>query len=233
MIKDRIKAARLKRNVSMRQAALDMGFPYTTYVNYEKGVSEPNSEALVKIAVYYNISADYLIGMDEAKDAAWYEAATESIMEDIGVNSGYGLSHPLSKFRNNKFIPITDYIDFDGSGTFINSQAYALCNLTTESKMDDYCYYEVTDDLMAPFFEIGDFLLVNMGNLKLEEDEEFEGYYVLSIDGKKTIPRRIVFDGSSYKIITTNPYYPPISIDFSSRSRIKIAGKIERVERLL
>ncbi|MBR3422661.1 MAG: helix-turn-helix domain-containing protein [Ruminococcus sp.] len=233
MIKDRIKAARLNRNVSMRQAALDMGFPYTTYVNYEKGVSEPNSEALVKIAVYYNISADYLIGMDEAKDAAWYEDATESIMEDIEVNSGRGLRHPLSRLHNIKYIPITDYIAFDEGDTFFDPKDYAPCNLQTKSKMDDYCYYEVTDDLMAPFFEIGDFLLVNMSNRKLEENEEFEGYYVLSIDGKKTIPRRIVFNGSSYKIITTNPYYPPFSIDFSSRSRIIIAGKIERVERLL
>lgn len=63
MISERIKEARINKGVSMRQAAADMGFPYTTYVNYEKGVSEPNSENLVKIAVYYNVTADFLVGV--------------------------------------------------------------------------------------------------------------------------------------------------------------------------
>lgn len=65
MIAEKISEARKKKGVSMRQAAKDMGFPYTTYVNYEKGVSEPNSEALVRIAMYYQVSADYLVGVNE------------------------------------------------------------------------------------------------------------------------------------------------------------------------
>lgn len=65
MISDKIRRIREKKGISMRQAALDMGFPYTTYVNYEKNVSEPNSESLVKIAVYYGVSADYLLGVEQ------------------------------------------------------------------------------------------------------------------------------------------------------------------------
>lgn len=68
MISNRIKEARLKKGVSMRQAAADMGFPYTTYVNYEKGISEPNSENLVKIALYYNVTADFLIGVSTSSE---------------------------------------------------------------------------------------------------------------------------------------------------------------------
>lgn len=64
MVAEQLKKAREHKGVSMRQAAIDMGFPYTTYVNYEKGVSEPNSEALVKIAVYYGVSADYILGVN-------------------------------------------------------------------------------------------------------------------------------------------------------------------------
>lgn len=74
MISERIQEARKEKGVSMRQAAIDMGFPYTTYVNYEKGVSEPNSEALAKIAVYYQVSADYLVGTDEIK---WFMEAAK------------------------------------------------------------------------------------------------------------------------------------------------------------
>ena len=46
----------------MRQAAAAFGLPYTTYVNYEKGARELNSEMLIMFANYYNVSTDYLIG---------------------------------------------------------------------------------------------------------------------------------------------------------------------------
>ena len=83
MIADRIHEARLKKGVSMRQAAMDMGFPYTTYVNYEKGVSEPNSEALAKIAIYYQVSADFLVGTDEIEWFIEAEKFTKSMNERL------------------------------------------------------------------------------------------------------------------------------------------------------
>lgn len=46
----------------MKEAAEVLDMPYTTYVNYEKGTREPNSEVLIKIANFYDVSIDYLIG---------------------------------------------------------------------------------------------------------------------------------------------------------------------------
>ena len=45
----------------MKEAAQRLNMPYTTYVNYEKGMREPNSETLIKIADFYNTSIDYLL----------------------------------------------------------------------------------------------------------------------------------------------------------------------------
>lgn len=67
---NRIKELRESKGISMRQAALDLGMPYTTYVNYEKGAREPNSETLILLADYYNTSIDYMLGKsDSAFDA--------------------------------------------------------------------------------------------------------------------------------------------------------------------
>ena len=46
----------------MAQVARDLTIPYTTYVGYEKGEREPNSETLIALANYYNVSVDYLLG---------------------------------------------------------------------------------------------------------------------------------------------------------------------------
>lgn len=52
--------------MNMREVAKALNMPYTTYVNYEKGVREPNSETLIAMANYYNTSIDYLIGKTES-----------------------------------------------------------------------------------------------------------------------------------------------------------------------
>ena len=48
----------------MRQTAKMLGLPYTTYVNYEKGDREPNSEMLIILADFFDVSVDYLICKD-------------------------------------------------------------------------------------------------------------------------------------------------------------------------
>lgn len=59
---DRLRELRDEAGKTMRQTAEEIGIPYTTYVSYEKGAREPNSEMLVKIAEYYCTTVDYLLG---------------------------------------------------------------------------------------------------------------------------------------------------------------------------
>ena len=59
---NRMKSLREEQGISMREAAKRLNMPYTTYVNYEKGEREPNSETLIAIASFYGTSIDYLLG---------------------------------------------------------------------------------------------------------------------------------------------------------------------------
>ena len=63
MFDQRLKQLREARGLTMRQAAADLDIPYTTYVHYEKDENEANSTALVKMAMYFGVSADYLLGL--------------------------------------------------------------------------------------------------------------------------------------------------------------------------
>ena len=58
----RIKNLREKKGINMREASRLLGMPYTTYVNYEKGLREPTSEVLIQLANFYNTSVDYIVG---------------------------------------------------------------------------------------------------------------------------------------------------------------------------
>lgn len=61
---NRIKELRVKKNLNMRKAAEAIGIPYTTYINYEKGEREPNSEMLVRLADFFGVTVDTLIGRE-------------------------------------------------------------------------------------------------------------------------------------------------------------------------
>lgn len=56
------------RGWNMKEAAKELGLPYTTYVNYEKGSREPNSETLIMFSEFYGVSIDYLLGNSDDKE---------------------------------------------------------------------------------------------------------------------------------------------------------------------
>lgn len=61
---NKMKELRTKMGISMREAASRLSMPYTTYVNYEKGAREPNSETLILIARFFGVTIDYLLGKE-------------------------------------------------------------------------------------------------------------------------------------------------------------------------
>lgn len=58
-ISKRIVDLRLAEGLNRKEASSAIGIPYTTYVDYEKGIYPPNSVNLCKIAAYYEVSLDY------------------------------------------------------------------------------------------------------------------------------------------------------------------------------
>ena len=65
---NRISQLRVRMGISMKEAAAKLEMPYTTYVNYEKGTREPNSETLIKLAKFFDTSIDYLLGKSETSE---------------------------------------------------------------------------------------------------------------------------------------------------------------------
>lgn len=57
-----IKHLREARGLNMRETAKLLDMPYTTYVNYEKGMREPTSEVLIHLADFFEVSTDQLLG---------------------------------------------------------------------------------------------------------------------------------------------------------------------------
>ena len=67
---DRLKELRKSNNLTQEDLAKILGVGKTTISMYENGNSTPNDEIKIKIADYFNVSMDYLIGKTNIKESA-------------------------------------------------------------------------------------------------------------------------------------------------------------------
>ncbi len=80
MLKDKLKELRKKKGITQTEFAKEFNISVGTIGNWETGNREPDYEMLKKIAKYFNVSTDYLLGeTDEIKEKAPAEVSEEDL----------------------------------------------------------------------------------------------------------------------------------------------------------
>ena len=59
----RLRDLREDRDLKQREVALILNYFQRTYSNYELGQRDIPTEVLIKLALYYNVSVDYILGL--------------------------------------------------------------------------------------------------------------------------------------------------------------------------
>lgn len=65
MIGKRIKELRKEKNLSQSQLAGQIGVSQKAIDYWELGTKEPKASYIVKLAEFFEVSADYLLGIDD------------------------------------------------------------------------------------------------------------------------------------------------------------------------
>ncbi|MED9903574.1 MAG: helix-turn-helix transcriptional regulator [Lachnospiraceae bacterium] len=114
MFAQRLKQLRTERQVSQSELATVLNISNRTISMYEQGNSEPNVETLIKIANYFNVTTDYLIGLSEGKTTD-----LQKLYEEIGLSeASIDYLKMLTTFKNEHSNPTVlklsplDCIDF-------------------------------------------------------------------------------------------------------------------------
>ena len=63
----RIKELRLEMHKSLRDVASDLDISYSSVSKYEHGDQQPNYDTLMKLADYFGVTTDYLIGYTDIR----------------------------------------------------------------------------------------------------------------------------------------------------------------------
>lgn len=83
----RLKFLRKQRKLTQVEMARILNIAQSTYAQYETGKSNPDYNILVKIANFFEVSVDYLLGNDFINDAEStynFEKTKQMIVEELG-----------------------------------------------------------------------------------------------------------------------------------------------------
>ena len=61
----RLKELRLARKMSQQRLAMELSMAQNTISRYENGEREPGIDELIRIADYFDVSVDYLLGRSD------------------------------------------------------------------------------------------------------------------------------------------------------------------------
>lgn len=202
---NRIKTLREKKGINMTQAARALQIPYTTYVNYEKGEREPNTEMLIKIAGFYGVSVDYLIGRsDRERPQLLPPVITDDVVAIpvIGeIAAGYG-----------------ELAVEDWSGETVDIPRRFLKG----HKSEEFFILNVHGDSMYPLYMEGDKVLI-LRQTALARSGEIGA--VLYDSEMATLKKVEYVTGEDWmKLIPINPNYPPKTITGTDLESCRIIG---------
>lgn len=87
---ERIKELSKKSNISVKELALQLGFSENLFYRWK--TTNPKAEDLAKVADYFNVSVDYLLGRGEGATIVKFSDDLENSIENAENYSGKPLS---------------------------------------------------------------------------------------------------------------------------------------------
>ena len=205
MIGDRIKSLRKSKGYNMRQMASALNLPYTTYVNYEKGAREPNSEQLILISKYFGVSIDYLMGRT---DVPFTEETSENIFEK------YPNIQPIPEMRK---VPLLGAI---ACGEPIYREEDEWTSLPNDIKAD-FCLRCQGDSMIDARINDGDIVFI-----KACPEVENGQIAAVSIDNEVTLKRVFYYPEKNRLVLyPENKAYEPFVYMNEELNDVRILGR--------
>ena len=65
VLPDRLKSARVLTSSTQKQVAEALNIAESAYQRYERGSVKPSYDIIIELCQYFNVSADYLLGLSD------------------------------------------------------------------------------------------------------------------------------------------------------------------------
>ena len=239
---ENLKAVRNQKKVTQKEAADALGISPNTYKNYEQGMREPNNEMLCKLADYFQVTTDYLLGRAPQTDAmALLISQTDVTLETLtkqfealpedgkvlmiaiirALNETRDIRYPKKKPRT---VWIKQHQNKAAAGfgyDLSEDDEWFDVEVIDNPKVGEADFaVEIDGDSMEPDYHNGDLALI-----KLDPDVPVGEVGLFVLDGKGYIKER-----GKKCLISLNPNYDDIELDSSARCIGLVIGVAEPAE---
>ena len=196
---NKIKELREELNKSKAQVARELKIPYTTYVNYENEVREPNSEVLIMIANYFHVSVDYLIGRTENRHS---------------INT---VAHNLIPLQRIIKIPIIGQIAC--GSPILAEQNYDEQTFCPDNVNADFALKCKGDSMIDANIQDGDIVYIK------EMPKVENGEIAAVVIGEEATLKKVYYQDDIITLLPANIDYEPMVFKKEAINEIRICGK--------
>ena len=196
---ERLKQLRQEKDLLQKDVAHAINVGRTTYVKYENGDSEPSYTVLIKLATFFGVSTDYLLGK------------TNNRNEKVEIKNVY----PIKK----KKIPLLGEIAC-GQPIFANEDRESYVMAGTDINAD-FCLKAIGDSMIGARIMDGDIVFIK------ESPIVNNGEIAAVIIGEEATLKRVYYYPEKAKLVlqAENPKYEPLVYIGEELNEIRILGK--------
>ena len=198
---ERLRKLRTERGLLQKDMAAYLGIDRTTYVKYEKGDNEPNNEVLIKLANYFNVSTDYLLGNEHHSNAIFLdEKKIHMIPLFESVSAGFGAQ--ASEM-------VIDYVP---------------CYIANALEADEYLCIKVCGDSMYPKIENGDIIQVHK-----QSSIDSGAIAVVLLDNNEGLVKKVEYGDDWIELQSINPMYQTMRFEGKNVTRVSVVGLVKKI----
>ena len=95
----KLKELRKENNKNQTEIASSLHLSQQTYAKYELGQLEPSIDTLCKLADYYGVSLDYLVGRDFANEFGYLNQEEKAIITSYRKLNSYNQARMIGEIQ--------------------------------------------------------------------------------------------------------------------------------------
>ena len=203
---NKIKELREKRGIPQKALAIDLGVTQPTICDWESGRKVPSAKSTAKLADYFGVSTDYILGREDAADSEYPLGRPSPGAIRLPVYGRVPAGVPLEA--------IDDVIDWEEI-----PQEWSIGGKT-------FFATKVKGDSMYPKYIEGDIIIV-----QVQPDCESGQDCVVYVNGyDATLKRVYKLDDGGIRLVPANPSYAPKTY-YPGDDPISIAGIVVEIRR--
>lgn len=245
-----IKNLRKNKNISRKELAEKLDIQYQTLANYENDNREPNSEILIKIANFFNVTIDSILGitysqeiysLEEKEHIKKYRALKDNgikkIIDDLleleyqRIQEQDNADNAIYDDNGNRITSFQSYLNFkyqSAKALYIDKVSAGLGFFPVEedyqpvgSPFSNADYaFQVDGDSMLPKYQNGDMIYVK------KQSTLYDGEIGVVVYNGKGYLKQFYKDGADISLISLNEDYEDITITLDDDTSFYIVGKV-------